>query len=97
MSDMQLVDQNKAATAPKPALAAHLSGLGPKTCATACSPEKGCAITGDMCGHPYQSGLQAVHKMKPDVLRRHAEALEHLEHQAVARRSDRRRLEENAA
>jgi hypothetical protein len=72
---------------PAPAKPVHLDGLGPKTCASACNPEKGCAITGDMCGHPFQSGLQAVHKMKPDVIRRHAEALEHLEHLAVQRRA----------
>jgi hypothetical protein len=69
---------------PAPIATNWLAGLGPKNCANACGPN--CVITGDMCGHPFQSNLQAPHKMKPDVMRRYAEALAYLEHLAIDRK-----------
>ncbi len=51
-----------------------LDGLTPESCCDGCNPETGCIITGDVCGHPYKSGLQAAHQIKPLVVKRYAEA-----------------------
>jgi hypothetical protein len=49
-------------------------GMTPSTCASGCS-ENGCVITTDgqkpnlgTCGHPYKSGLQSAHYMRPKIL-----------------------------
>lgn len=49
-----------------------LAGMTPTECPIACDGK--CAITGDTCGHPYKSGLQAVHQGRPDAVRNFARA-----------------------
>lgn len=39
------------------------------------------------CGHPYKGGLQAKHKMMPDVMNRYAKAEAYLEHQKIDRKA----------
>jgi hypothetical protein len=57
------------------------------SCCDGCK-EGFCTITRDMfCGHPGKSGLQAIHKMKPDVMARYAQAKTVLAHQAVDRKA----------
>ena len=57
-------------------------GLTAATCCSACNPA-GCTITGDVCGHPYKSGLQAAHRMRPQVIDRYERAKRFLKHQAI--------------
>jgi hypothetical protein len=50
-----------------------LAGLTARDCADACS-SKGCAISGDVCVHPYKGGLHAKHQMDDTIRRRYNEA-----------------------
>lgn len=62
-----------------------LAGITPGAngdCCIACDGT--CIITGDICGHPHKSGIQPMHKMKPDVLRRYNQAKQELIQQKAA-------------
>lgn len=50
--------------------AGELSGLSPNDCCDSCYDTGICAISGDVCVHPFKGGLQSSHQMKPDVVRR---------------------------
>lgn len=63
------------------------AGMTAAVCAGGCS-EKGCVITGDVCGHPYKSGLQAKHYMQKDVMARFERAKDFLKHQAIDKRKE---------
>lgn len=58
------------------------TGMTNTLCAGGCS-EAGCIITGDVCGHPYKSGLQPKHYMLKAVMDRYERAKDFLKHQAI--------------
>jgi hypothetical protein len=58
-----------------------LRGLTSGNCPIACGPN--CIISGDICVHPHKGGLQAPHRMRPDVMRRYEQAVKMLKHMAV--------------
>jgi hypothetical protein len=77
----------KAAPAPKPDPVEFFEGItaGPNgSCCDACQGI--CVITGDICGHPHKSSLQAVHQVKPDVLKRYAKVKAYLKRETDASR-----------
>ncbi len=54
------------------------AGLTPMDCPIDCTLDR-CVVTEDgICGHPKKSGLQAPHRMKPDVVARYNEARKRL-------------------
>lgn len=77
--------QPKVTPLPKPD--AMFDGMTATICASGCS-EKGCVVTGDVCGHPYKSGLQAKHYMQKEVMARYERAKDFLKHQAIDKRRE---------
>ena len=57
------------------------------TCCDGCR-EGRCLISEDIfCVHPHKGGLHAIHKMKPDVMKRYEKVNKYLEHLAVDRKA----------
>ena len=65
----------------------ELAGLTSGNCPIACGKivdgEPVCIISGDICVHPHKGGMQAKHRMHPDVMRRYEQAVKTLKHMAV--------------
>lgn len=66
----------------KPPQTGRYAGISPALCCGGCNAD-GCLISGDICVHPYKGGLQAAHRMRPDVLKRFEEVKNILRHQAA--------------
>jgi hypothetical protein len=83
------MEKHKADLAPKPKkdFFEGLTGGQNGSCCDGCR-EGFCAISEDMfCVHPHKGGLHAIHKMKPDVMKRYERVNKYLEHLAVDRKA----------
>ena len=85
-------ERRKAATMKEPAVKKpeletdSLDGLTADDCADACR-DGYCVITGfNHCGHPYKGGIQAAHKMNPEIKVRYNRAKKRLDHLAVEKK-----------
>jgi hypothetical protein len=79
--DESFDDNTKIVSTKHPNAPAELAGLTSGNCPIACGPA--CIISGDICIHPHKGGLQAPHRMRPDVMRRYEQAVKMLKHMAV--------------
>src|SRR5262245_49481619 len=62
------------APAAKPPATGEFAGLSPTECCDSCYDTGTCAISGDICVHPFKGGLQSAHQTKPDVVRKFSRA-----------------------
>lgn len=62
------------APAAKPPTTGEFAGLSPTECCDSCYDTGICAISGDICVHPFKGGLQSAHMMKPDIVRKFSRA-----------------------
>lgn len=60
-------------------------GLTTKDCCDNCGPN--CAISGDVCVHPYKGGLHAKHMMAPEIFQKFQRAKRQLSVQAAENRN----------